>query len=40
MAMGALVGGDEALIPEFGGSIAASAFVDRALDPEWATLVF
>jgi hypothetical protein len=40
MAMGALVGQDEALIPEFGGSIAASAFVDRALDPEWATLVF
>ena len=40
MAMGALVGGDEALIPEFGGSIAAGAFVDRALDPEWATLVF
>ena len=40
MAMGALVGGDEALIPEFGGSIAASAFVNRALDPEWATLVF
>ena len=40
MAMGALVGGDEALIPEFGGTIAASAFVDRALDPEWATLVF
>ena len=35
-----LVGQDEALIPEFGGTIAASAFVDRALDPEWATLVF
>ena len=40
MAMGALIGKDEALIPEFGGAIAASAFVDRALDPEWATLVF
>lgn len=40
MAMGALVVQDEALIPEFGGTIAASAFVDRALDPEWATLVF
>ena len=40
MAMGALVGADETLIPEFGGSIAASAFVNRALDPEWATLVF
>ena len=31
---------DEALIPEYGGTIAASAFVSRALDPEWATLVF
>lgn len=40
MAMGALVGKDEALIPEYGGSIAASAFVARALDPEWATLVY
>ena len=40
MAMGALVAKDEALIPEYAGTIAASAFVDRALDPEWATLVF
>lgn len=40
MAMAALVGQDETLIPEFGGTIAASAFVDRALDPEWATLVY
>ena len=40
MAMGALVGRDEALIPEYTGTAAASAFVDRALDPEWATLVF
>lgn len=40
MAMGALVGPDEALIAEYGGTVAASAFVDRALDPEWATLVF
>ena len=40
MAMGALVARDEALIPEYGGTIAASAFVSRALDPEWATLVF
>ncbi len=40
MAMGALVGKDEALIPEYAGTIAASAFVARALDPEWATLVF
>ncbi len=40
MAMGALVGKDEALIPEYAGTIAASAFVARTLDPEWATLVF
>ena len=40
MAMGALVARDEALIPEYGGTIAASAFVSRALDTEWATLVF
>ncbi|MDZ4252700.1 MAG: DsrE family protein [Sulfuritalea sp.] len=40
MAMGALVGEDEALIAEYAGPIAASAFVDRTLDPEWATLVY
>ncbi|MCX7165992.1 MAG: DsrE family protein [Rhodocyclales bacterium] len=40
MAMGAMVGKDEALIPEYTGTVAASAFVARALDPEWATLVF
>jgi len=40
MAMGALVGKDEVLIPEYSGTIAASAFVARALDPAWATLVF
>ena len=40
MAMGALVGEGEALIPEYGGTAGASAFVARALDPEWATLVF
>jgi len=40
MAMGALVGDGEALIPEYAGTIAASAFVARALDPDWATLVF
>lgn len=40
MAMGALVGPDEALIPEYSGTVAASVFVQRALDPEWATLVF
>ena len=40
MAMGALVGKEEALIPEYSGTVAASAFVARTLDPEWATLVF
>lgn len=40
MAMGALVARDDALIPEYGGTVAASAFVARALDPEWTTLVF
>lgn len=40
MAMGALVAENEALIPEYSGTVAASAFVARALDPDWATLVF
>jgi len=40
MAMGALVAEDEPLIPEYSGTVAASAFVARALDPDWATLVF
>lgn len=40
MAMGALVGDGDVLIPEYAGTIAASAFVARALDPDWATLVF
>lgn len=40
MAVGALIAKDEALIPDYDGNIAASAFVARALDPEWATLVF
>jgi predicted peroxiredoxin len=40
MAMKALVGPDEQLIPEYSGTAGASAFVQRALDPEWATLVY
>jgi len=40
MAMNALVGADEPLIPEYVGTAAASAFVQRTLDPEWATLVY
>jgi uncharacterized protein len=40
MAMNALVGKDERLIVEYSGTAGASAFVQRALDPEWATLVY
>lgn len=40
MAMNALVGKEEILIPEYAGTAAASAFVQRALDPEWATLTY
>jgi hypothetical protein len=40
MALGALVRADEALIPEYAGTSAAGAFVARALDPDWATLVY
>lgn len=40
MAMGALVGADEQLIPEYAGTAGASAFAQRALDPAWATLVY
>lgn len=40
MAMGALVGKGETLIPEYSGTAAASAFVQRGLDPDWATLVY
>lgn len=40
MALGALVGPDEQLIPEYSGTSAAGAFVARALDPDWATLVY
>lgn len=40
MAREALIGADEALIAEFAGTAGAAAFVQRALDPDWATLVF
>jgi predicted peroxiredoxin len=40
MAMDALVGKEEKLIPEYSGTAGASAFVQRALDPEWATLTY
>lgn len=31
---------DRPLIPEYSGAAGATAFVARALDPEWSTLVF
>ena len=40
MAMKALVAADEALIPEYAGTSGASAFVQHALEDEWATLTF
>ncbi len=40
MAMQALVAPGEVLIPEYGGTAAAGAFVSRALDPDWATLTY
>lgn len=40
MAMNALIGKDETLICEYTGTAGASAFVQRALDPEWATLTY
>jgi hypothetical protein len=36
----ALLGKEEKLIPEYSGSAGASAFVQRALDPEWAALTY
>jgi len=39
MAHAAWVGADETLIPE-AGAAGATAFVARALDPAWRTLVF
>lgn len=40
MALDALVSKDESLIREYTGTAAASAFVQRALDPTWATLSY
>ncbi len=40
MALNALVGKDEKLIPEYAGTAAASAFVQRTLDPDWASLTY
>lgn len=40
MAMGALVTKDDKLIPEYSGTAGASAFAQRALDPDWATLTY
>lgn len=40
MALKALVQEDEALIPEYTGTAGASAFVQHALNEEWATLTY
>lgn len=40
MAWREYVGDGEATIAEFAGQAGATAFVARALDPEWRTLVF
>ena len=40
MALEALVGKDEQLIAEYGGTAGASLFIQRTLDPDWATLVY
>jgi uncharacterized protein len=40
MALKAHVGEHERIVPEFSGTAGAAAFVQRALDPEWSTLVF
>ena len=40
MAMQALVQPGESLIPEYSGTAGASAFVQRTLSPDWATLVY
>jgi uncharacterized protein len=40
MAMDAQIGTDEKLIPEYTGTAGASAFVQRVLDPDWATLTY
>ena len=39
MAMNTLVGANEQLVSEYAGTAAASAFVQRALDPDWATMI-
>lgn len=40
MALQAHVGAGETFIPEYSAAAGATEFVLRALDPEWATLVF
>ena len=40
MALAAWVADGEVLIPECAGAAGATAFVARALDPAWRTLVF
>ena len=40
MALGSHTRPGEGFIPEYSGNASATGFVLRALDPEWATLVF
>jgi predicted peroxiredoxin len=40
MARATWIGSDERLIPECDGAVGAATFVARAIDPDWATLVF
>jgi predicted peroxiredoxin len=40
MALKAHVDESERMIPEFGGTAGAAAFTARALDPDWATMIF
>ena len=40
MALGSHTEQDEVFIPEYSGNASATEFVLRALDPDWATLVF
>lgn len=40
MALGSHTQPGEEFIPEYAGNATATAFTLRALDPEWATLVF
>lgn len=40
MALKTHIGAEERLIPEYAATAGAAAFIQRSLDPDWATLVF